>query len=100
MAGSPDSRGPKRRATRSLYVPMVPAEARCNAMANSARSDPPTDWRSAVTIGIVASLLPLTTILVALRLYTRRYVNHSIGIDDWATLAALVRPSRPPAGSH
>ena len=59
-------------------------------MASSARSDPPTGARGGVTIGIVASLLPLATVCLALRFYARRYISHSTGIDDWVTLVALV----------
>ena len=49
-----------------------------------------TSTRSMVMIATVGSLLPLTSLVVALRFYTRRCLLGSLGVDDWVTLTALV----------
>lgn len=65
-------------------------------MADIASGDPvilgslPQDDRSYVAVYVVASIVPVTFLVVCLRLYTRWAVVESLGIDDWATLAAMV----------
>lgn len=53
----------------------------------------PQDDRGYVVIYVVASVVPITGLIVALRFYTRWAVVKSFGIDDWAILAAMVRLS-------
>ncbi|KIH92320.1 hypothetical protein SPBR_02351 [Sporothrix brasiliensis 5110] len=51
------------------------------------------DSRRSVVIGVVSFLLPFTTAVVFLRIYTRRYLSRradAVGADDWTMLAALV----------
>lgn len=50
----------------------------------------PQDDRSHVAVYVVASVVPVTTLVVSVRLYTRWAVVKSFGIDDWAILAAMV----------
>lgn len=65
-------------------------------MAEIASVDPvvlsslPQDDRSHVAVYVVASVVPVTFLVVCLRLYTRWAVVESLGIDDWATSAAMV----------
>ena len=40
---------------------------------------------------VIALFLPIATILVLLRLYVRRNITHSLGIDDALMVFALVR---------
>ena len=37
-----------------------------------------------------ATFIPVCTIFVALRVYSRRLVKASLGADDWSIIAALV----------
>lgn len=50
----------------------------------------PQDDRSYVAVYIVASVVPVTFLVVSVRFYTRWAVVKSFGIDDWAILAAMV----------
>lgn len=50
----------------------------------------PQDDRSYVAVYVVASVLPVTALVVSVRFYTRWAVVKSFGIDDWAILAAMV----------
>lgn len=45
-------------------------------------------------IDIVSSLLPLVTVVVGLRLWTRARIVRSLGFDDLVIIAALVRLHR------
>lgn len=50
-----------------------------------------TDSRRGVIIGVISFILPFTTAVVFLRLYTRHYLSgRAVGADDWTMLAALV----------
>lgn len=53
----------------------------------------PQDDRSyvALAVYVVASVVPVTALVVSVRFYTRWAVVKSFGIDDWAILAAMVR---------
>lgn len=42
-------------------------------------------------IDIIGSLLPLVTVVVGLRLWTRAKIVRSVGFDDWVIVVALVR---------
>jgi hypothetical protein len=54
----------------------------------------PSDNRAPLIWGLLASLLPVTTAIVALRFYFRiRY--RQVGADDWVTLASLVNMLQP-----
>lgn len=53
----------------------------------------PQDDRSYVAVYVVASVVPVTALVVSVRFYTRWAVIKSFGIDDWAILAAMVRLS-------
>lgn len=46
--------------------------------------------QTAVLLGTEISLIVLTTIVVALRVYTRAALTRSIGSDDWLMVAATV----------
>lgn len=66
-------------------------------MADMASLDPvfpmdslPQDDRSYVAVYVVASIVPVTALVVGVRFYTRWAVVKSFGIDDWAILAAMV----------
>lgn len=50
--------------------------------------------RSHDVVGAVSFLLPLVTLLVGLRFYTRGVILKSIWADDWTTLVALVSTDR------
>ncbi|KAI7779770.1 integral membrane protein [Diaporthe eres] len=50
----------------------------------------PRDDRSHVAVYVVASVVPVTALVVSMRFYTRWAVVKSVGIDDWAILAAMV----------
>lgn len=50
----------------------------------------PQDDRSYVVIYVVASVVPITALVVTVRFYTRWAVVKSVGVDDWAILAAMV----------
>jgi len=41
-------------------------------------------------IAILSALLPLTTVFVGLRFYSRKYHQNDVGLDDWVLLSALV----------
>ena len=75
---------------------------RSRKMADPAASpnpDLPTDTKTAELISLVATLLPLTTVVVGLRLYTRRCYSNGVGADDWVSLLSLVscRPELRPS---
>lgn len=53
----------------------------------------PQDDRSHVAVYVVASVVPFTALVVGLRFYTRWAVVKSFGVDDWAILTAMVRPT-------
>jgi uncharacterized membrane protein len=53
-------------------------------------ADLPTESRAPVIIIILAVLLPLATLFVGLRFYSRKYHQNDVGIDDWVILLALV----------
>jgi hypothetical protein len=44
-----------------------------------------------VLIALATIFLGFSTIVVSLRLYTRRWILNSIGVDDYCILAGLVR---------
>lgn len=50
----------------------------------------PRDDRSHVAVYVVASVVPVATLVVSMGFYTRWAVVKSVGIDDWAILAAMV----------
>lgn len=50
----------------------------------------PQDDRSYVAVYVVASVVPVTALVVGVRIYTRWAVVKSFGIDDLAILAAMV----------
>ncbi|KAG6361837.1 hypothetical protein INS49_010066 [Diaporthe citri] len=50
----------------------------------------PRDDRSHVAVYVVASVVPVTALVVSVRFYTRWAVVKSFGIDDWAILAAMI----------
>jgi hypothetical protein len=41
-------------------------------------------------VAILSILLPLATIMVVLRFYSRKYHGDKVGIDDWVILLGLV----------
>lgn len=66
-------------------------------MADMASPDPvfpidslPQDDRSYVAVYVVASIVPVTALVVCVRFYTRWAVVKSFGVDDCAILAAMV----------
>ena len=63
-------------------------------------SNPPTalpsDDRIGMTIGISVTMTALATLLVATRLYVRKFVSNALGADDMVAVAALVRFKYPP----
>lgn len=50
----------------------------------------PQDDRSYVAVYVVASVVPVTALVVCVRFYTRWAVVKSFGVDDWAILTAMV----------
>ena len=50
----------------------------------------PGQTRSPVVLGFTSSLIPLALILVSMRFYVRHHILHSVGLDDWLLLAALL----------
>lgn len=57
------------------------------------------DDRSHVAVYAVASVVPVTALVVSVRFYTRWAVVKSFGIDDWAIMASMVSLSPPPPDS-
>lgn len=51
----------------------------------------PQGDRSYVAVYVVASVIPVTALVVCVRVYARRAVVNSFSIDDWEILAAMVR---------
>lgn len=47
--------------------------------------------RAGVVVAVVATLLPLTGLVVAMRFYARQRLDNWVGLDDWAVLIATVR---------
>ena len=64
-------------------------------MADAAAPDalPPgtNDDKSWVAIFIVVLCLTVATLMVGLRIYTRRFITKQMGMDDWAAVITLVR---------
>lgn len=54
------------------------------------REELPTDSQSAKLVYGVAILLPIVTVVVCLRTYTRRFVVRWMGVDDWMVLCCWV----------
>ncbi|KKY35853.1 putative integral membrane protein [Diaporthe ampelina] len=46
--------------------------------------------RAGVVVAVVATLLPLTGLVVAMRFYARQRLDNWVGLDDWAVLIATV----------
>lgn len=62
----------------------------------------PHDHRGHVVIAVGAVMTALATATVLARLYTRYFIIHHIGVDDWMAILSLVRacplPCFPPRG--
>lgn len=50
----------------------------------------PGQTRVPVVLGFTCSLIPIALILVSMRFYVRHHMLHSVGLDDWFLLAALL----------
>ncbi len=46
--------------------------------------------RRSVIVGVISFVLPLTTLVVLLRFYTRHFLSRALGADDWMMLVSLV----------
>jgi hypothetical protein len=51
--------------------------------------------RAAVPIAVVIVMLTATIGVVGTRVYTRGYMLHQFGMDDWASIVAVVCFSQP-----
>ena len=60
---------------------------------NAAAPELPPGWdadHSGISIFVVVFCLVVSTVMVGLRVYTRRVIINQMGIDDWAAIVTLV----------
>src|SRR3569833_1052940 len=50
----------------------------------------PADNRSRVIVTVVSTLVPLASVIVALRLYTRHFLGNGLCLDDWMSGWSMV----------
>lgn len=55
------------------------------------RRDEPAPDRSAITLSVDITLIIFSSIFLFTRLYVRKFVSNTLGLDDFAALLSLVR---------
>lgn len=60
----------------------------------------PTEDRSYLIRDVSIVLMVLSTVFVLSRLYVRRFVSNSFGLDDYAAIIALVRSKQKPKKTY
>lgn len=55
------------------------------------RGDEPVPDRSAITLSVDITLIIFSSIFLFTRLYVRKFVSNTLGLDDFAALISFVR---------